>query len=98
MQETSVTWVVVLIVALVGLATIVVLLRSLGRRRKPRIVIHEKSKLKIQAQGKKNCPACQESLDELPVARCKLDPSHIIHAQCMELVRNICPECKGQME
>lgn len=85
-----------LLSVLLGLAAIVVWL--VKRRRTPRIVIHPKSQLKIQAQGKKNCPACQEALDGSPVARCRADPSHVIHAQCKELVRGICPECRGRME
>jgi len=87
----------ILVLILAGLAAILVYWRFAKKPPKRRIVIHDATKIKIQAQGKKTCPACQDPLDGLPLARCKRDLSHVIHAECKELVKSICPECKGEI-
>jgi len=85
---------IVAVLLLAGLAvTLFVVLRK-----KPRIVIHPRERVILYAQAKHNCPACLEPLNGSPVARCKRDPWHEIHAECRELVNGQCPQCKSPIE
>src|SRR6266851_477665 len=85
------------VLLLAGLAAI--LFFVLARKpRKGRIVIHPKDRVILYAQAKHSCPACLNPLNGLPVARCKLDPSHEIHAVCREMVKDKCPQCNGPIE
>lgn len=45
---------------------------------------------------KQTCPACTaEMLADEPWEKCRANKDHVIHARCVDLVRNICPICKG---
>jgi hypothetical protein len=89
--------IVLTVVAVLAVLTIVMVLARRGqnsRRGKPRIVIHPAAKVIMHGNAKRNCPACQEPLDGLPVAKCRLG-NHVIHAMCKDLVKGRCPQCNG---
>jgi hypothetical protein len=93
-------------VGLLVLAAALGLVIFLLRKREPakpklRIKIHGKDKIKLVAGGSgkpKTCPACKGVLEEGGRrARCSLNKKHEIHWECRELLKGICPTCKGQL-
>jgi hypothetical protein len=93
-------------VVLLVVAALIGLVVYLGRKREPRkpqlrIKIYGKDKVKLVAGGSgkpKICPACKVILEDGGHrARCSLNEKHEIHADCRDLVKGICPTCKGKM-
>jgi hypothetical protein len=94
------TWMVLLFMVAAAVLAFALYKRRWAQPRL-RIKIHPKERVVLVAEGKrkpKNCPACMSPLEEGgPRARCELNAGHEIHEDCRQLVKGICPTCKGKL-
>lgn len=58
-----------------------------GRSRRNKIVLHE---------GEKSCKTCRDPLNNgKELTECSANPSHKIHAECVEAAGHKCPDCQA---
>lgn len=96
-QQTDALWtgLVLFLVAMIVFAVI-----YYKRRSRPRIKFLPKEKtVVITAAAKRHCPACSNVLaPEQGTVKCTLNPAHVVHKECKQLMKGTCPTCRGALE
>jgi hypothetical protein len=91
---------VIAALALVLLAVLIFAVIYFRRRRKPRIRILPKEKgVLIRAAAKRHCPVCGNLLETgQATVHCTLNSAHVVHVECKQLMKGLCPTCRGALQ